>query len=321
MFDMYNMFFFGCGKSAARKGTLTKKWAALNIFYRLLDLVRGRFKYTLGADMDARFLELCLIYSGRAAILEKNGEILNAEVQSGNSWSRYGYLNNCTLTDFMGKSYGQYIPNLPGNVMADCALVFDNGYNVPPIGRIQWYADRLATIQGSINSCIMNLRGSTVISCTKEQEKAVKNAFANAADGVPVILSFDQHEGGLQMEPRIITNPQTADILKVLMETFDKTMAEFLTEFGINANEIINKLSGISDRELMQNEQMTEIAFNQALNSRREGLEHASEMFGVELKVEPNFTTLTDIAKDANIESEGGDENEDEINADSTDQG
>lgn len=306
MYDLYNAFFFGCGagKSAARKGTLTKKWAALNIFYRLLDLVRGRFTYELGPDMDARFLELCLIYSGRAAILDYLGEIVNGEVQAGNSWSRYGYLNNCTITDFMGKSYGQYIPDMPGNVMSDCVVVYDNGYNVPPIGRIQWYADRLATIQGSINSCIMNLRGSTVISCSKEQEKAVKNAFMNAADGVPVILSFDQHEGGLQLEPRIITNPQTADILRVLTETFDKTMAEFLTEFGINANGIINKLSGISDTELEQNEQMTEIAFNQAYNSRKEGLKRASEKFGIKLEVKPNFHTLTDMIEDDKIKDE-----------------
>lgn len=314
MNDFYDLFFFGpChGKNAAKDGVIRKKWGALNIFYRLLDLVRGRFVYELPDTMDDRSLELNMIYSGKSAIFQKDGEILNAEVQSGNSWSRYGYLNNCTLVDFMGRSYGRFIPNLPGNVMPDCAIVFDNKYNVPPISRIKWYADRLATIQGSINSCIANLRGSTIISCSIEQKKPIENAYRNAADGMPVILSFDQHEGGLQAGPQILTNPQTPDILKALQETHDKTMAEFLTEFGINANGIINKLSGISDEELKQNVQMTEIAFNQAYKSRQEGLEKASEMFGVEMKVKPNFDafdTLTSEPKeDTMVEDEGGDD-------------
>lgn len=304
MFDFYDMFFFGSfrNKGTAKDGIIRKKWGALNIFYRLLDLVRGRFVYALPDTMDDRFLELNMIYSGKAAVFQKDGEVLNGEVQSGNSWSRYGYLDNCTLVDYMGRSYGRFIPNLPGNVMPDCAFVFDNKYNVPPISRIKWYADRLATIEGSINSCITNLRGSTIISCSIEQKKPIENAYKNAADGVPVILSFDQHEGGLQTPPSVITNPQTPDILKTLQEAYDKTMAEFLTEFGINANGIINKLSGISDEELRQNVQMTEIAFNQAYNSRKEGLAKASEMFGVEMSVKPNFSLLTEEKVAATID-------------------
>lgn len=304
MFDFYDVFFFGSfrNKGTAKDGIIRKKWGALNIFYRLLDLVRGRFIYTLPDTMDDRFLELDMIYSGKAAVFKKDGEVLNGEVQSGNSWSRYGYLDNCTLVDYMGRSYGRFIPNLPGNVMPDCAFIFDNKYNVPPISRIKWYADRLSTIEGSINSCIANLRGSTIISCSIEQKKPIENAYKNAADGVPVILSFDQHEGGLQTPPSVITNPQTPDILKTLQEAYDKTTAEFLTEFGINANGIINKLSGISDEELRQNVQMTEIAFNQAYNSRKEGLAKASEMFGVEMSVKPNFSLLTEEKVAATID-------------------
>lgn len=307
MFDFYNNFFFGCGnskKSMARKGELTKKWAGLNIFYMLLDLVRGRFVYDIPETMDDRFLELCMLYSGRAGIIDYQGEIINLDVMTGNNWSRYGYLNNCTLVDFMGKSYGQFIPNTPGNVLPDCAIIYNNTYDVVPISRIRWYADRLATIQGSINSCIVNMRGSLIFNCSKEQQKVIEKAFRDMDSGAPIILSFESYEGAYQQKPEVITNPITGDILKSLMETYDKTMAEFLTEFGINANGIINKLSGISDTELKQNEQRTEIAFNQAYNSRVEGLQRASEMFGVEMSVKPNFHVLTDLAKDDRIDVE-----------------
>lgn len=282
MFEFYDSFFFGSNKkSLSDIGIQNKKWSGLLIFYKLLDLVTGRFTYGLPDSMSDRFLEMCLICSGQAAIIEKDGELLNLRITAGNTVSRYGYYNNFQLVDYSGRSYGNFIPNCPGNIGADAALIRNRkSCSVPPIYRIKWYADRLTRIQGSINSCIMNMRGSTVIQCSKEQEKPIRKAFQDAEDGVPVILSFNEFEGGYQAAPTIITNPQTPALLKELQEAYDKTMADFLTEFGINAHGVINKLAGVSTRELEQNAQATEIALKADYNARIEDLAKAAEMFG-----------------------------------------
>lgn len=291
MYEFYDMFFFGNGKkSLSDIGIQNKKWSGLLIFYRLLDLVTGRFVYGFPDSMSDRFFELCLITSGQAAIVKYQDEILNLRVTAGNTVSRYGYYNNFQLVDYAGRSYGNYIPNSPGNINADAALVLNKkNCSVPPIYRIKWYADRLTRIQGSINSCIMNMRGATIIQCSKEQEKPIKKAFLDAEDGVPVILSFNEFEGQFQAAPTVITNPQTGALLKELQEAYDKTMAEFLTEFGINAHGVINKLAGVSTRELEQNAQATEISLKADYNARVEGLQKASEMFGINLTCDIAF--------------------------------
>lgn len=292
MYEFYDMFFFGSGnrKSLSDLGISNKKWSGLLIFYRLLDLVMGRFDYELPDTMDARFLELCLLSGGQASICRYMDEVLNLRITAGNRISRYGYYNNYQLVDYMGKSYGNYIPDAPGNVGADSVIVYDKKkLSIPPLYRIKWYADRLTTLQGSINSCIMNMRGSTIIQCKKEQEKPIKKAFMDAADGVPVILSFSEFEGGYSIEPKVIANPQSADLLRELQETYDKTMADFLTEFGINANGVINKLAGLSDKELEQNEQSTEIMLNSSFEGRKDGLKRASAMFGIPMSVKIAF--------------------------------
>lgn len=292
MYEFYDSFFFGSGKkSLSDIGIQSKKWAGLLIFYRLLDLVTGRFVYTFPDTMSDRFFEMCLLCGPGAAIIkDKSGEVINLRITAGNTVSRYGYYNNFQLVDYSGRSYGNFIPNCPGNIDPDAAIVYNNkSQSVAPIYRIKWYADRLTRIQGSINSCIMNMRGSTIIQCSKEQEKPIKKAFQDAEDGVPVILSFSEFEGGYQQEPRVITNPQTPALLKELQEAYDKTLSDFLTEFGINAHGVINKLAGVSTRELEQNAQATEIALKSAYNARVEGLEKASKMFGAELKCNVSF--------------------------------
>ena len=289
MYNFFDMFFFGVGgkaKSASDYYKLNKRWGGINIFYALLALVLGRFEYELPEGMDERFFELALISRGvNGTARGRDGEIGNFTVGYGNKFSKYGYYNNVQLMDFMGLSQGSFIPDCPGNLMPDCVLTYDNKYNIPPIFRIKWYAERLCSIQGSIAACIANMKGTVIFKCTKEQEPAIKRAWKNADDGTPVIISFAAGEGGMDLDPEVITNPQTGDILKQLQEAYDKTLSDFLTEFGINANGVINKLSGVSSQELEQNDQARAINLQNALIMREKGIKQINEMFGLNCKV------------------------------------
>lgn len=280
--NFLDFYFFGNGKkSASDYYKISKKWAGLNIFYSLISLVIGRFDPELAEGMDPRYFELTLICKGiNGTAIGKDGTLGNFQVGYGNQFSKYGYYNNVTLMDFMGMSQGQYIPDCPGNIQPDCVLTYDNMYNLPPIFRIKWYAERLTLIQSSIAACIANMKGTVIFQCAPEQKKAIKRAWEDANDGSPVIISCGPGEGDMAQEPQVITNPQTGDILKQLQETYDKTMADFLTEFGINANGVINKLSGISDTELKQNDQARQINLYNALKMRQEAMEKINKMFG-----------------------------------------
>lgn len=312
--NFFNVFFFGLNskKNVSDYYKINKKWAGLNIFYYLLALVMGRFDYELADGMDDRFFELVLLTRGvNGTAIGRNGFLGNFSVGYGNQFSQYGYYNNVNLMDYMGMSQGQFIPDCPGNVMPDCVLTYDNKYNIPPILRIKWYAERLTAIQGSIAACIANMKGTVIFKCTIEQKPAIERAWKNADDGSPVIISFNPNEGAMDVAPEVITNPQTGEILKELQETYDKTMSDFLTEFGVNANGVINKLSGISDTELQQNDQARQLNLQNALKMRQKGIEQINKMFGVQCKVK-----LADVLEEPDPEEFNQDNNDEEGNDD-----
>lgn len=294
MFDfMYFDTFFSKDKNRLK---INKTWNARLIFYRLLSIVMGRFKYTLPDTMDARFLELSLIQTGYAGVAKIGEDIMNLQVIAGSSFSPYGYLVNYDLVDYMGRDYGRFVPDTPGQKdIADSVFIMDNPRNVPPIFRIKWYAERLCAIQTSIDAAIKNLRAGCVVVCPKEQEGPVKRAFSAIDDGAAIVLSYNENNAFID-PPKILTNPQTPEVLKTLLEAYDKTLANFLTEFGINSNAVINKLSGVSDNELLQNEEATDISLQQALECRRDGLERVEKMFGVPCSVEINYYNILSTA-------------------------
>lgn len=300
MFDYFDGFYQG-GKGAKRLRDykLQRKIIAGGIFYHLLEMVMGRFKYDLPPGMDARYLELCLINDGRAAIKKMpDGNIRNYQAIANGTIGDYGYPYNVELIGYTGKTYGKMLtdkgaaPELLEQYPDEYGvLAFDNKTMTAPVYRIAWYADRLTQIQSAINAALLSIRGTTIYYCTKEQERTLRKAIEDSEDGKPVIISFTGREA-LQEHPEIITNPASSDILKILTETYDKTMADFLTEFGINSNGVINKMVGVSPDELARTAEVTDIALHAALDARRDALDRLNAMYETNATVEIAFTDL-----------------------------
>lgn len=303
LFDFYDFFFFGMGcdkhRNPLREAQIKKDWSGLNIFYTLLNIVMNIFNPKLPDTMDKRSFLLYLIVSGHVAITRikdgkynENGELMNLNISDLNNMSPYGLPINVGLVDFKGKSYGRFVPYSPiTQEESDCVIVYWNKKDVPPIYRILWYAKRLVEIQSSISAAISNLKGTIVVRCEKEQEAMVKKAWAAAGEGLPVIFTYNG-SSDFGNQPELLCNNLTGDILKQLIETYDKTLADFCSEFGISSNMVLNKLSGVSDLELAQNEQKNQILLNAINNTISDGLKIASEKFGEEMSVDLSFETV-----------------------------
>lgn len=319
MFDFYNNFFFGAnaGKhpNALKEAKIKKNWAGLNIFYNLLDIVMNLLKLNLAEGMDERFAKLCLINSNMFVISkikngkhDETGELMNLNVCDMNNMTPYGLPLNMGLIDYTGKSYGRFIPYTATNkAIANCVMVRWSLLHVPPIYRIMWYANRLIDLQASISAAISNLKATVVVKCEKEQLATVKKAWTDAGDGLPVIFTYNG-TSDFGNQPELLCNNVTGDILKQLMETYDKTLADFCSEFGINSNAILNKLSGVSDKELSQNEQKNEIVLNGIVNQIKDDLADANKMFGTNMSVELNFDNgyngIDELLEKVNIRKE-----------------
>lgn len=285
-------FFVHFAKGGGDRFLYDQKASAALIFRRLISLVSNRFTYKgLPDTVDIRYLEMCLIADGKAGFKKDADGLFNYSAVISGGFNRYGYPASVQLLDYMGKTYGRIIPYLPGNeVAADGVIMYDNKNDVPPIFRIWWYANRLYLLQTSISTAIHNTRAGVVWETnSRAQTRAIERALKALDEGKPFIITYGE-ENDLKDPPRLTSNPATPDVLKILMETYDKTFADFLTEFGINANGIINKLSGVGEEELEQNEEATRLSLSTALEARRLGLERLGKMYGISATVEPVFT-------------------------------
>lgn len=307
--DFFTNFFFGAFSKTGDPFVYDRKAAAALIFHRLLSLVINRFKYDkMPETMDARFLELCLINSGKAGVADRSGVRNFASIING-GFNAYGYPASASLIDYMGKSYGRIIPMLPGSTeYADGVIIYDSKTELPPIARVWWYANRLHLIQTALSVAIQNTRAGVVWETnSRAQTRAIERALKLLDQGKPYIITYGE-ENDLKDPPKMTANPQTPEILQFLQETYDKTLADFLTEYGINANAVINKLSGVGRDELEQNGEATRLALDAALDCRREGLERVNSMFGTSITVAPSFTTSPerDIMRLNKAREEGG---------------
>ena len=321
-YNYYDNFFFGCnGKiNDTKKALFDKNWTAKNVFYKMLDLLITRFKWKIPKSCDERFLEFCLLVynqAGFAKIKQKINDIyvegyMNLQPLTQSLYSPYGYPISISLVDYMGRNYGSnFVPILPqGGEGANMVLCLNSKCNTPPVYRVMWYAERITQILISIKAAIENTSGSVIIQCDKEQKKAIDRAIQESRTGKPLIISTDKNDQF--MEPRIMTNPQTPEIIKTLYECLDKEWANFYAEFGINANAVMNKMSGVSDMELIQNEESTSLALQAELDCRKLACEQFKELFGEEISVELNFTKRENTEE--KTEDEIIEEKEDEEN-------
>lgn len=304
MTNFFEMFFFGPFAKCGDAFSYDRKASAALIFYRLLSLVIGRFKYdNLPESMDARYLEMCLINSGRAGIRETPDGLKNFAALIRGNFNCYGYPASIELIDYMGRPGGRIIPDLPGNEnFADGVVIYDSKTDVAPIGRIWWYANRLHLIQTALSVSIQNTRAGVVWECnSRAQTRAIERALKQLDAGKPYIITYGE-ENDLKDPPKMTANPQTPETLKFLSETYDKTLADFLTEFGINSNAVINKLAGVGAEELEQNEEATRLSLNNALECRKEGLTRLNKMYNLNVTIREAFTG---VQKSDNIRERG----------------
>lgn len=316
MFDFYEQFLFGAAfgnKNGEKDYLIRRDWSALNILYTLIDIVINLLKIDVEDSMNERYLLMNLIANGVCGITKlENGETVNLGMQDMNSMSRYGLPVNVGLIDYTGKDYGRFIPFTGNNEdIADCTLVYWNKEHTAPIIRLIKYADTLIRIENARNAAISNLKATVVVRCEAEQRKVVEAAWEAADSGKPVILTYNGNSD-FGNQPELLVNNLTGDILKQLTETYDKTIADFCVEFGVNANVVMNKLSGVSDKELAQTDQRTSITLNGIVKEIQKGLDEANKMFGTNCKVSLNFDNDTDPQEEETEPAEEEQEVEDD---------
>lgn len=312
----------GTYENAAR----LKRQGGAIIFNLLIKEWMSRFKWKTKDKNDAiatEFIERAILFDGIAAfkkmsnadLLENSTFSLPTELK--NNMTRYeekkwrlfrvtgadytGFYprpNSVTLVDFAGRTYGNALVAQQGDELNEllgdslAVVVADSATYEPGIARVLYYAEKMNVIETSINACIRNIMGTTIISCPKEQEKQILKERRAASIGIPWVIRYDGiYKTGEQMQ--ILTTPGSPEALKTLYEAFNKTHADFLQSIGIRANNEVDKKTGVNPLELIQSRQNVDIILNNAFEMRKRAIDQLNVLGydGLDVNLE-NFEAL-----------------------------
>lgn len=208
----------------------------------------------------------------------------------------YGYPTRAYLTDFAGKSYGYCMVQADGDILDRddmCVLAFNSPMFDFPYLNVLYYAEKLSMVETSINAAIQNILGTSIITCSKEQEKQVLKERKAAQCGVPWVVRYDElYKSGEGIQ--LLTTEGASEALKTLYEAQNKIHADYLQSIGIRANNEVDKRSGVTPLEIVQSRQNVDLILNNAYIQRKKAVEQLEKagLKGIKVTLE-NFDTPT----------------------------
>lgn len=206
-----------------------------------------------------------------------------------------GYPTRAYLTSFSGASFGYSLVQEEGDVLNRedmCVLAFDSPLCTFPYLIVLYYAEKLSMIETSINAAIQNILGTSIIACSKEQEKQVLKERRAAQVGVPWVVRYDEiYKSGEGIQ--LLKADGATEALKTLYEAQNKVHADFLQSIGIRANNEVDKRTGVTPLEIVQSRQNVDIILNNAYLQRQKAVRQLEKagLKGVKVNLE-NFDTL-----------------------------
>lgn len=296
-FDYLNECIAFWGRSNRRDATykraqMIKRRGDAYLFNLLCSEYTSRFRWGYEPPdgrktIATELIEQTILFGGMVAFMKlhlEHGSYAedtwrNFRVSGADNQSFYSYPNKCTLTDYAGKTYGEHIPvqEQEDDTFADCVMIYDNFSGWSPLWTIFYYVDRLSVINTSIEACVHNILGTSVITCTKEQARDIEKQRTAAAIGVPYIIHYDEDD----LKPpsaSIMSTSGASDELRILYSAFDKTHHDYLQSIGIRVNSEIDKQTGVTPMEIIENRMNVDLILNDSLATRKKGIELAKRI-------------------------------------------
>lgn len=299
MFDYLNEFLLlykGLKNGSTYKDALALKNSGDAYLFNLLCREwKSRYKWSCSEKSIAtELIERTILYNGICGIAKfmprtKDRGELDAYIDSWRCFrvtgtdnlSFYGYPNTATLTSYNGLYAYRYLPvhDEEESDIANCVLIYDNFEKYSPINTILYFAKKLSIINTSINACIKNILGTSVITGSQEQIKEIRKQRKGAEIGLPFLIAVDELASVRGVpESTLISTKGAGEELVVLYEAFDKTHGDFLQSIGIRSNSEMNKKSGVTPMEVVENRQNVDLILNDGLKARQKACEQCKRI-------------------------------------------
>lgn len=242
-------------------------------YKRLRLLALSAFQWhDLPEGMNERYLEGCLYWYGRAALI-KDPEL--------------GYLNTkCTPSETLN-IYGDALEyNCYGIgytrdfALDDMALVRNNYEMLPTDSTIQIFAGKLYEAERTINVNIKAQKTPVLILCDRNQRLSLKNIYMKYDGNEPVIF------GDKNLDPNTFQVLETgAPFVAANVEAYKRNVwSEALSFLGIN-NVDTEKKERLVTGEVTANNQMIELSAETMLLTRQQAAEDFNKKYNTNITV------------------------------------
>lgn len=236
--------------------------AALNMavfsdyYKRLRLLALSLFEWeNLPESMNERFLEQCLYWYGKAAIVnDPTLGIINTKCTPSESLNIYG-----EATEYHCYSTG-YDANFP---LDDMVYVRNNLETLPTDATIQLFAQRLYEAERTIDVNIKAQKTPVIILCDEKQRLTMKNIYMKYDGNEPVIYG----KKGLDIDDIKVLRTDAPFVADKLEEYKRNVWSEALSFLGIN-NVMTEKKERLVTGEVDANNQMIDLSAQTMLLTR-----------------------------------------------------
>ena len=243
--------------------TQHQETAALNAlvfadyYKRLRLLALSVFEWqNLPESMDARFLESCLYWYGKAALIKDDVlGFINTKCTPSESLNIYGEATsyNCYSTGY-NKDYA----------LDDMVFVRNNLEMLPTDSTIQLFAQRLYEAERTIDVNIKAQKTPVIIICEEKQRLTLKNIYTQFTGNEPVIYG----KKGLDSDGINVLRTDAPFVSDKLEEYTRNVWSEALSFLGIN-NVMTEKKERLVTGEVEANNQLIDLSAQTMLLTRQ----------------------------------------------------
>lgn len=279
------------------------------VYFRLItELAVNRYKWRgLPDGIDSRFVEMLLVNWGLCVFYNdpRYDRWLALRGTGGGQINMYD-----NPTEFSLMANGNYVATRVA--ASDCAPVWCNYMRIPEIDIILMYANKLAMIDRTIDSNIIQMRTPFVVSVPESKRQTIVNTLKNIGDGDLAILGSDTFDAGADIQA--FNTGIDKDQVSAMQLVKQKVLNECLTFLGIN-NGNQDKKERLVSAEVDANAEHVLMSRYSGLSTRRDACQRLEELGcpGVSVDyniapaaVEDDFTTVE--LRQNNDRNGGGDD-------------
>lgn len=245
-------------------------------FNRLVEIALNGIKWhNLPPEIDARYLELALLFCGSALFFhdEEAGFAVWRYAPIGR-YDHYRDPERRRAIPEMGNTYNRVL------TADDSVIIWNNLTRTPDIIALRYYTRKLSATDRAIDVNIAGQKTPKMVICDERQRLTFENLIAQYTGNLPFIFGAKslQELGNIQV---LDTSAPfvAADLAAIKRQQF----AEALTYFGIENSSSEKKERLVSD-EVTSNLGAVEIARECRLNARRMAADAINRMFGDRLE-------------------------------------